>query len=69
MGTRIREVSTTRAKISYYLSHEFKVSKAEMARQLGVCTSSFAKAVQDMERQENKCYFSTTSPRSEAQLE
>jgi hypothetical protein len=48
MGTRTREVSTTRAKISFYLSHEFRVSKAERARQLGVCTSSIAKAVQDM---------------------
>ena len=55
MGTRTRKVSTTRAKISYHLSHEFGVSKAEIARQLGVCTSAIAKAVQNMEEQENKC--------------
>ncbi len=55
MGTRTRKVSTARAKISYHLSHEFGVSKAEIARPLGVCTSAIAKAVQHMEGQENKC--------------
>jgi hypothetical protein len=39
----------------FYLSHEFCVSKAEMAQPLGGCTSSAAKAVQD------KCQFSTPS--------
>jgi len=55
MGTRTRKVSTARAKISYHLSHEFGVSKAEIARQLGVCTSAIAKAIQNMEGEGNKC--------------
>jgi len=55
MGARTREVSTVRAKISHYLSHEFGVSRAEIARQLGVCTSAIAKAIQNMEEKKNKC--------------
>ena len=43
MGVRIRKYSRVRAKISYHLSHEFGVSRAEIARQLGVCTSAIAK--------------------------
>jgi REP element-mobilizing transposase RayT/transposase-like protein len=49
MGVRTRKYSRVRAKISYYLSHEFGVSRAEIARQLGVCTSAIAKAIQNME--------------------
>jgi REP element-mobilizing transposase RayT/transposase-like protein len=55
MGVRTRKYSRVRAKISYYLSHEFGVSRAEIARQLGVCTSAVAKAIQNMEGAENKC--------------
>ena len=55
MGVRIRKYSRVRAKISYYLSHEFGVSRAEIARQLGVCTSAIAKAIQSMEGAGNKC--------------
>jgi len=55
MGVRTRKYSGVRAKIAYYLSHEFGVSRAEIARQLGVCTSAIAKAIRDLERAENKC--------------
>ena len=55
MGGRTRKVSAVRAKISYHLSHEFGISRAEIARQLGVCTSAIAKAIQNMEGAENKC--------------
>ena len=55
MGVRTRKYSRVRAKISYHLSHEFGVSRAEIARQLGVCTSAIAKAIQKIEGDENKC--------------
>jgi len=55
MGVRTRRYSRVRAKISYYLSHGFGVSRAEIARQLGVCTSAIAKAIQSMEGTGNKC--------------
>jgi hypothetical protein len=55
MGARTRKLSRVRAKVSYHLSHEFGVSRAEIARQLGVCTSAIAKAIQNMEGEGNKC--------------
>jgi len=55
MGGRTRKISSVRAKISYHLSHEFGISRAEIARQLGVCTSAIAKAIDNMEEAENKC--------------
>ena len=55
MGVRTRKHSRVRAEISYHLSHEFGVSKAEIARQLGVCTSAIAKAIQNIEGKGNKC--------------
>jgi len=55
MGVRTRKLSMVRAKISYHLSHEFGVSRAEIARQLGVCTSAIAKAIQNIEAEGNKC--------------
>jgi putative transposase len=55
MGVRTRKYSRVRAEISYYLSHEFGVSRAEIARQLGVCTSAIAKAIQNVEGAGNKC--------------
>ena len=55
MGVRTRKISVVRAKISYHLSHEFGISRAEIARQLGVCTSAIAKAIQNMEGAQNKC--------------
>ncbi len=55
MGARTRKYSRVRAKISYHLSHELGVSQAEIARQLGVCTSAIAKALQKIEAEGNKC--------------
>jgi hypothetical protein len=55
LGVRTRKYSRLRAKIAYYLSHEFGISRAEIARLLGVCTSAIAKAIQNMEGAENKC--------------
>jgi putative transposase len=49
MGVRTRKYSKVRARIAHHLSHEFGVSRAEIARQLGVCTSAIAKAIQNME--------------------
>ena len=47
MGGRARRVSKARARISCHLLHEFGISKAEIARHLGVCTSAIARAVQN----------------------
>jgi hypothetical protein len=55
LGVRTRKFSRVRAKIAYHLSHEFGVSRAEIARQLGVCTSAIAKAIQNLEGAGNKC--------------
>jgi transposase-like protein len=49
MGVQTRKLSRVRAKVSYHLSHEIGVSRAEIARQLGVCTSAIAKAIQNIE--------------------
>jgi len=49
VGVRTRKYSGVRAKIAYYLSHEFGISRAEIARQTGVCTSAIAKAIQNLE--------------------
>lgn len=55
MGARTRKYSRVRVKISYHLSHELGVSQAEIARQLGVCTSAIAKALQNIEAENNRC--------------
>ncbi len=55
MGVRTRKFSRLRAKIACYLSHEFGISRAEIARRLGVCTSAIAKAIRNMEEAESKC--------------
>ncbi len=55
LGVWTRKFSRARAKIAYHLSHEFGISRAEIARQLGVCTSAIAKAIQNMEGAQNKC--------------
>jgi hypothetical protein len=55
MGVRTRKYSGVRAKIAYHLSHELGISRAEIARQLGVCTSAIAKALRNLEGAENKC--------------
>jgi putative transposase len=53
-GGRRREVSQTRARISYQLSRELGVPVAEIARHLGVCTSAIVKAIQKVESQREK---------------
>jgi putative transposase len=55
LGVRTRKYSGVRAKIAYHLSHEFGISRAEIARQLGVCTSATAKAIQNIEGAKNRC--------------
>jgi len=55
LGVRTRKYSRVRAKIAYHLSHEFGISRAEIARQLGVCTSAISKAIQNMEGIGSKC--------------
>ena len=49
MGVRTRKYSGVRGKIAYHLSHELGASRAEIARQLGVCTSAIAKAIQNLD--------------------
>ena len=48
-GGKRRKVSQARARISNYLSHEMGVPLAEIARQVGVCTSAVAKAIENQE--------------------
>lgn len=48
-GGQRRRVSKVRAEIAYYLSHELGMPMAEIARQVGVCTSAVAKAVENLE--------------------
>jgi len=53
-GGRRRRISQVRAKVSYQLSHELGVPAAEIARQLGVCTSAIVKAIQNLDSQMKK---------------
>jgi len=48
-GGQRKRVSRARARISYHLSRQMGVPMAEIARQVGVCTSAVAKAIQTME--------------------
>lgn len=48
-GGRSKKASTVRAKIAHLLNHEFGISAAEIARNLGVCTSAIVKAIQNFE--------------------
>jgi len=43
-----------RTNISYHLSCELEIPMAETARHLGVCTSAIAKAIQNIDINENK---------------
>ena len=52
---RTRKFSRARVKFAYHLSHELGVSGAEIARQLGVCTSVVVKAIQNIEGGGKKC--------------
>jgi len=54
MGGRRRKVSRARASIAYHLSFELGTPAAEIARQLGVCTSAIIKAIQNLESIKNK---------------
>ncbi len=47
MGGRARKVSRARAIISCHLVQEYGISKAEIARHLGVCTSAIGRAVRN----------------------
>jgi DNA-binding Lrp family transcriptional regulator len=53
-GGQRRKVSKVRSQIAYYLSHELGISMAEIARNLGVCSSAIIKAVQKLESQNGK---------------
>jgi putative transposase len=48
-GGKRRKVSGVRTKISFQLSHEMGIPFAEIARNVGVCTSAVAKAVQSLD--------------------
>jgi putative transposase len=48
-GGQRQRVSRARARIAYHLSREMGVPMAEIARQVGVCTSAVAKAIQAIE--------------------
>ena len=49
LGGQARMVSRVRAKIAWRLSREYGMPLAEIARELGVCTSAIAKAVRKLE--------------------
>ncbi|MEW6184531.1 MAG: hypothetical protein AB1585_18115, partial [Thermodesulfobacteriota bacterium] len=48
-GSRRRAVSELRKRLCYYLYRELGISKAEIARQVGVGTTGVAMAVKGME--------------------
>lgn len=48
-GGQRQRVSRARARISYHLNRQIGVPMAEIARQVGVCTSAVAKAIQAIE--------------------
>ena len=50
LGGQRRRVSRARSKIAWRLSREYGIPLAEIARDLGVCTSAIAKAVRKIER-------------------
>jgi hypothetical protein len=54
MGGGRRQVSRARGKISCHLSHELGIPMAEIARELGVCTSAIAKAIRRWEGEGEK---------------
>jgi predicted transcriptional regulator len=55
MRGRARKISSVRASISRQLIEEFGFSRAEIARQGGVCASAIARAVQKKEAEKGKC--------------
>jgi putative transposase len=59
LGTwsQVLSLRGSREKMEYdnRMGHEFGISRAEIVRQLGVCTSAIAKAIQNIEGAKNKC--------------
>ena len=53
-GGRRGIISQGRAIIAYGLGHEMGLPTAEIARQLGVCTSAIVKSIQKLEIQNDK---------------
>ena len=49
LGGKARRVTRVRSKIAWRLSREYGIPLAEIARDLGVCTSAIGKAVRKME--------------------
>ena len=54
LGSQRRAVSRVRGKVSWILNREYGISLAEIARQVGVCTSAISKAIQKIEKQMSK---------------
>jgi hypothetical protein len=54
LGARTRKYSGARVKVSHHLSHEFGISRAENAQQMGICTLEIAKAIQNIETEGDK---------------
>ncbi|MGC8810168.1 MAG: hypothetical protein ACP5Q3_07955, partial [bacterium] len=53
-GSPRRAVSRVRSRIAYQLNRDFGITMAEIARNVGVCTTAVIKAVKKMEAQEKK---------------
>jgi len=53
-GGKRKMVSQVRARIAYQLNHEMGVPLAEIARHVGVCTSAVAKAIENIDSQDEK---------------
>ncbi|MGQ9694070.1 MAG: helix-turn-helix domain-containing protein [Thermodesulfobacteriota bacterium] len=50
-GSQRRPVSRARNKIAYHLNRDLAISIAEIARNVGVCTTAVIKAIKKMEAQ------------------
>jgi len=56
-GGQRRLVSRARSKIAYRLNRELGISMAEIARNVGVCTTAVIKAIKKMEAQSYKSHL------------
>jgi putative transposase len=54
LGGKARRVSNVRAKVAWELNREYGIAMAEIARQVGVCTSAIANALRKIEMEKNK---------------
>jgi hypothetical protein len=52
LGGQARRVSRVRAKIAWRLSREYGIPLAEIARDLGTCTSAIAKTIRKMQERD-----------------